>query len=236
MNDGPKDFMLKQLDDKFLKMSDLKSFYKNYGDGLLATEKETIKNKITSLRKIYRSKKINAVNIYGGTLSIGPRPGIGKLQELYKDGTDIIVTLLKKKENADDINNFTTDVDMDWAWFPLSASELSKDGDTINSLLVIYARLLGELKMGKSIHIHCAAGVHRTGLFTNGLLMFSGFDGSEARQLIYKMRPVTAIEKVEKHWAWSTSIVQEYLSNLPNEKGSKLAGRPASDQATPPTD
>ncbi|MEZ4987473.1 MAG: hypothetical protein R2795_20915 [Saprospiraceae bacterium] len=97
--------------------------------------------------------------------------------------------------------------EMDWEWLPLSASNFRTDVVFKNTVNNLYDNLIKKLDNGEKVFVHCAAGIHRTGAFSNGLLRKMGFSEIEAKEMIYKMRPVTAIEAIRKHWDWSEIII-----------------------------
>jgi protein-tyrosine phosphatase len=174
-----------------------------------------------NLRGKYRSKEINLINMLKGKLAISGRPGINKIKELKN--IDIIVSLLKHKEK--DVLELGEEIQANgivWIWFPLAASNLPKTEDMKIKVIKLYAKLKMELENQKTIMIHCAAGVHRTGAFTNGLLRFCGFSKEKSKLLIKEMREVTAREAFAKHWNWSEQLISSFMSNSLNDPINKL--------------
>ncbi|MEA2041981.1 MAG: tyrosine-protein phosphatase [Bacteroidota bacterium] len=162
------------------------------------------------LSKLYKERKINFIPISNGSLAIGPRPTFEKVEELSKLGVTTIVTLLKDSEKGvEDLGHKIEALKMYWIWFPLSAKNFNFNRKyKIKSTNDIYANLIDRLSKNEKIFIHCAAGVHRTGAFSNGLLRTTGVSVDKAKELIYEMRPVSAIEAVSKHWNWSEKIIK----------------------------
>lgn len=159
------------------------------------------------LAKIYKSKELNFQKVKSGYIALGGRPGLGKIDELIENGTTLIVTLLKETEkNVRELGELIESKNIAWIWFPLSASKLQTGDNFRIQINTLFDDLIRHLNNKEKIFIHCAAGVHRTGSFTNALLLKCGFTESESKELIYKMRPVTAIEAVTKHWNWSKKI------------------------------
>ncbi len=201
------------VNDKYTKISEVRKLIKlliqiSYTENDIPFLLEILRSKEKELRKIYRSKEINFIPIKNGFLSIGGRPGSGKIEMLKNTGITTVVTLLKKTEkNVDKLGELILKQEMTWIHFPLSASELPLDDEFTKNINSLYDNIINLLSKQEKIFIHCAAGIHRTGSFTNGLLQKCGFSKNEAKELIYKMRPVTGIEAVPKHWKWSEKVI-----------------------------
>jgi len=197
------------LYNKFSKISDLKKVREEIvqGDESVDSELlEILENRIINLKKIYRLKSVKFIKVIQGKIGLSAKPSLGKLVKLNDQNLSTIITLLTISENKKDIEYYVNKYRKDWMWFPLSASELSYDNDFRVKLHAIYDEVIVRLKSGETILIHCAAGVHRTGLFTYGLLLKLGYKRNEALELIYELRPVTALERIDKHWKWSEKM------------------------------
>lgn len=161
------------------------------------------------LKRLYKSKEIHFIPLKQGRLGIGGRPGLGKVAQFPELGIDIVVTLLKEKEkNVPALGEAVQRQGITWIWFPLAASQLPTDPASLQKTITLYDRLQEQLVAGKTILVHCAAGIHRTGAFTNAFLQYQGYDTETSRQLIKEMREVTAREAVAKHWRWANVVLQ----------------------------
>jgi protein-tyrosine phosphatase len=145
---------------------------------------------------------VNWVEVQQGFLAIGHKPG-GKisLEGLQKEGTAAVVTLLNENEGAALIGKQATKFDIEWIWFPFSASK-PHQGTELNLVYDLYFRLSGLLNEGKKVYIHCSAGIHRTGMITYGLLIYLGKEKVEALQLLQSLRKVTAAQVGEDRLLW----------------------------------
>ncbi|RVU84337.1 hypothetical protein EOL70_12690 [Leucothrix sargassi] len=156
------------------------------------------------LRKLYRTKQFNLVPIGQGKLAVGGRPSWDKLEKLADANVSTVVTLLRENEfDQLEMERGLNKLGMQWVWFPLSASELSVEMTFLENTRLLFNQMIQRLELGESIYIHCAAGVHRTGSFTNAFLQYQNYSRLESRQLIKQMREVTAREAIEKHWRWA---------------------------------
>ncbi|MBX7242735.1 MAG: HIT domain-containing protein [Bacteroidia bacterium] len=162
------------------------------------------------------------LEVSGGCLAIGGRPGMNLIELLKSENCSTIVTLLKESERAiaEEIGNKASLENMDWVWLPLSASALPPEKET-EKVRRVFATIKEKLTNGERIFIHCAAGIHRTGAFTYGLLRYLGNSGETAREIIKQLRPITFREAQDKHWNWGEQFGQEYnhIMNQNMEKG-----------------
>lgn len=196
----------------------------------------TLQLELNRLKAVYRSKQLQFVEVAGGRVSLGGRPGLGKVQHLASAGIDVVVTLLREKEgNVAELGEAIRQHGMEWLWFPLSASALPTDADFLQATNDLFEHLYERLQAGKTLYIHCAAGIHRTGSFTNAFLQYRGYSALESRQLVKAMREVTAREAVDRHWQWAAHILRftsrsSRLGSSANETSSSsvVPGNPAS--------
>lgn len=61
-------------------------------------------------------------------------------------------------------------------------------------VLQLVDSILELLSLGASFLIHCAAGIHRTGLLSYLILRRLGMSYNDAREYLYVLRPVTRAE------------------------------------------
>ncbi|MEO6681196.1 MAG: hypothetical protein ABIN48_00080 [Ginsengibacter sp.] len=146
---------------------------------------------------------VNWVQLGNGHLAIGHRPGKKISYEgLKKAGTSIVVTLLHENEGALPIGKHIHDVNMEWIWFPFSASK-PHSGEELIMVVDLFNKLSHGLDSGKKIYIHCSAGIHRTGMIAYGLLRFLGKDKPEALKLLESLRMVTSMQVGENRLLWA---------------------------------
>jgi predicted protein tyrosine phosphatase len=138
-----------------------------------------------------------------GKIAIGGRPSLQLIELLKSEGCSTVITLLKESEKkiAEMVGQKAESLGMHWIWFPLTASNLPS-GEAINDAKILFKDLQIRLNNQERIFIHCAAGIHRTGSFTNGLLRFMGNSAEESREKINQIRPIILRDAHPKHWAW----------------------------------
>lgn len=157
------------------------------------------------------TKKYKWLEESGGYLAIGGRPSMQLIELLKKENCTTIITLLRESERktVEEIGKKVHNMDMNWEWFPLSASALPQNNQ-LEKVREFLATIQERLKNGEQIFIHCAAGVHRTGAFTYGLLRYLGNTAENAKEKIKALRTITYEEAHDKHWAWGEQFGQEY--------------------------
>jgi len=75
-------------------------------------------------------------------------------------------------------------------WLPLAGAKPVEDPELLIWIKEVFVSLAELLEAGRTVFVHCSAGIHRTGMITNGFLRFLGHDASEAADLLNRMRPV----------------------------------------------
>ncbi len=145
---------------------------------------------------------INWVAVANGLLAIGHKPG-GKVsfEGLKQSGVTAVVTLLQENEGAEDIGRQANKVEINWVWFPFSASN-PLDGEDAWKVSELYKNLEAQLNAGGKIYLHCSAGIHRTGMITYGLLRYIGNEKKLAMQVLHSLREVTFQQAGEERLAW----------------------------------
>jgi phosphatidylinositol kinase/protein kinase (PI-3 family) len=143
------------------------------------------------------------VKIRNGYIAIGHKPGRRiSFSSLKKGGTSVVLTLLKENEGATQIGEQLNLIDIEWIWFPFSASNPHSGKKKTEDVLNLFQKLNHLLETGNKIFIHCSAGIHRTGMITYGLLRYLGKEKEEALNMLRELRIVTASQAGEKRLNW----------------------------------
>ena len=147
--------------------------------------------------------EVHWVQVGNGHLAIGHKPGRKVSYEgLKKAGATVVLTLLHENEGASAIGNQLHAANIEWIWFPFSASK-PHVGEDLDQVLSLYSKLSDRLDSGNKIYIHCSAGIHRTGMITYGFLRFLGKKKSNAFELLQSLREVTAAQVGEDRLIWA---------------------------------
>jgi len=135
-----------------------------------------------------------------GYITASGAPSIKKLDLWRAERVTDVVTLLRSDE-MQGLSAASEGLGLNWHHFPLSGRRLeSADDARVVSKIPELADLL-HASRERRIVVHCAAGMHRTGLFLYILLRSSGLDPGLALQRIEQARKLTAEElcKSTKH-------------------------------------
>src|SRR5215207_9087066 len=140
---------------------------------------------------------INFIKVGSGHLALFHRPKNVDFPVLHKMRCKHVVTLLKESEGAEHFGNLTKKTGMEWVWLAVPNGKYPK-GEVHRLLLEAMLQLSQLLDEGKSILIHCSAGIHRTGTVAYGLLRWRGLSREQAMKLIGKICKETADGMMEK--------------------------------------
>jgi protein-tyrosine phosphatase len=129
--------------------------------------------------------------VLSGAITAHHRPSFQFMKLLKQQAScTTVVTLQSATESPHDIELECRKYSMSWIWVPLQGANKrllgnNKTHELIrNGLIECRARL----ERGEVLLIHCAAGIHRTGLFTYALLRISGFSRNAALDVIKEVR------------------------------------------------
>jgi len=144
---------------------------------------------------------INWVAVGRGRLALWHKPGRRAIPGLKRHGCEHVVTLLSAREGAEEVGQAVRNEGMDWSWIPL-ASGRPPQGRQNAPIVEALPRLSAELDAGKSLLIHCSAGMHRTGMITYALLRYRGHGEEAALELIQTLRyhTWTALKREQLQW------------------------------------
>jgi protein-tyrosine phosphatase len=166
--------------------------------------------------------RYNFVKVGNGRLALNHRPGGKDFPLLRELGCTHVVTLLKESEFAKTVGVHTNSAGLEWVWIPVPNGNYPQ-GEVHQHLLAAMPKLSKLLDEGKSLLIHCSAGIHRTGTVAYGLLRWRGMERDEAMQVILQIRPVTAEGMLEKRRRWGDENSRQI--KLPNSFWTNLLKR-----------
>jgi protein tyrosine phosphatase (PTP) superfamily phosphohydrolase (DUF442 family) len=103
-----------------------------------------------------------------------------------------IVTLLMDHEIRKDLKSQCRGLGLTWHHIPLSGRRLTKPGDVESVRRV--REIVTALRNGASVVVHCAAGLHQTGVFLYLIFRATGHQPTEALALTRQARTLTGKE------------------------------------------
>lgn len=134
---------------------------------------------------------VNYAQVCNGSMGIGHRPKLKKLNEYRECGVTHIWTLLSEKEGASDIKKAALKHGMDWLWLPLSNGK-PPDPEMNPEITACFENCKQLLDNGARVYLHCSAGIHRTGMIAYAFFRFLGYSGSESIAKLSEMRALTS--------------------------------------------
>ncbi|MFT3893002.1 MAG: dual specificity protein phosphatase family protein [Anaerolineales bacterium] len=147
------------------------------------------------------ASKINFVKVGNGRLALYHRPRNEDFHSLREMGCTHIITLLKESEGAEQYGTMTRNAGLEWVWISVPNGKYPEK-DVHERLIHAMPQLSQLLDDGKSILIHCSAGIHRTGTVAYGLLRWRGIESKQAMKIIARTRQETAEGMMEKRMRW----------------------------------
>jgi len=157
----------------------------------------------------HEGRSLRWVPVLEGALAIGPRPGRGALERGFRDhGVSHVLTLLSEAEGAPAIGRALGTAGVGWLWLPLVGSRPPGRArtDEVRCMLDAVTRILAA---GGHVYVHCAAGIHRTGMVTWAILRRAGMRPDEARVALEELRPLAAAEVGAERLAWAETFTRD---------------------------
>ena len=133
------------------------------------------------------------VPIGAGELALWHRPPRQYLRELRTQGVGtsfVVATLLHPGEGAEHLGRLIQAAGLTWLWLPLSSGR-PPEGAESDQIVAALPALSAHLDAGRSLLIHCSAGMHRTGMVAYALLRWRGFTPEQALTTIAQTRGFT---------------------------------------------
>jgi len=136
------------------------------------------------------------VQVGAGRLTASGAPSAAKLHELRAEmGVSHVVTLLRETESqCPAVRAACARLGLGWTHLPLSGAKLADAGDKASIERI--PELVALLAAGESVLVHCAAGMHRTGISCYIALRLAGWSVGEAVDGVRAVREITHDELV----------------------------------------
>jgi protein-tyrosine phosphatase len=144
-----------------------------------------------------------------GRLSVRGRPGRAFWESLPKSGVTHLLTLLSEKEGAKSIGSQAEEAGLRWTWLPLPNGDIPQ-GKVLDQVRLIIPGVVIALQEGDAVVVHCAAGIHRTGMITYLVLRLAGLTSDQAREQLVKIRQVTGEGVGEERLSWVDTFIEEF--------------------------
>lgn len=143
-----------------------------------------------------------------GHLAVMPAPPPQDLDRTilhWKDeGVDVVVSLLERDELPGFIEaegELCDEVGIEFFWFPIKDGSVPTASTAFNALI---AKLGDAVAMGKSVAIHCRAGIGRSVLVAVGVLNYLEIDPEAALDMVAEARKLE-VPQTEEQRQWILS-------------------------------
>ena len=163
-------------------------------------------SELKKLSQAIEAYQFDWLPIEGGYLAVGHRPKIKMLNVMPMLGVTHVLTLQSVSEKAKTIGQQVTQADMTWCWFPMESAKPPSPEKT-QELLSLFDDLKIALSQGARIYVHCAAGIHRTGMISYALLRYLGISETDAMHGLAQMRQETAQCVGEERLNWVNEML-----------------------------
>lgn len=148
---------------------------------------------------------IALVPVGGGTLALTHRPKLRSVAALPWLGVTHLVTLLSEREGAQQLGDAARAAGLAWVWAPLAGGDVPSPERT-DELRAVLTELASIVGAGGVVVVHCSAGIHRTGMFGYALLRRLGLPADRARDVLARLRAVTAEGVGADRLAWGDAL------------------------------
>jgi Tyrosine phosphatase family len=172
----------------------------------------------------HKYAQLTFCDVLSGGICCLHRPSKNGISILSQYKCNVVVSLLSPSENPHEIGNACKALGLKWLWVPLQGAN-KKLLESNNAAWIIRKALIEakDLLMGGNyILIHCAAGIHRTGLFTYALLRICGYDKERTLSTIEKVRSVTYEKCGSKRFELAEALAIQILANSITEEIKEL--------------
>jgi hypothetical protein len=149
---------------------------------------------------------INWIAVGSGRLALWHRPAFRVIPRLRGAGCDRVVTLLSAREGAEQIGEAVRAAGLDWSWIPMDGG-VPPPGRRTTAIVAGLVDVSRALDRGQSVLIHCAAGIHRTGMVAYALLRLRGASATEALDALHTCRIVTRKGLDDRRLAWGEYVL-----------------------------
>ena len=140
-----------------------------------------------------------------GHLAIMPAPRPENLERAIllwrEEGVDIVVSLLEQAELPGLVeaeNGLCGEIGLEFLWFPIADGSVPPSIDAFNTLI---AKLGDAVAMGKSVAIHCRAGIGRSAMVAAGVLNYLHVDTGAALDMVAEARKFE-VPQTEEQRQW----------------------------------
>jgi hypothetical protein len=153
------------------------------------------------------AEALTFVPLSAGALAIGHRPRVRGMARLKAEGVTHVVTALSEPEGPGPIGRAVRNAGLTWIWIPLGSTKVLP-ARARPDLVAKVDEIVEALDGGARVYLHCAAGIHRTGMLSAALMFRLGHDETFVRGALATLRTVTAEGVGEPRFDWAKSFAR----------------------------
>ncbi len=157
---------------------------------------------------------LSPIEISNGLFALGHRLKVKVLADIKAQGVTHVVTLLSEKEGALEVKKAAQANQLNWLWLPLENAKPPEEV-RLEEIRRMFSQWQALLEQGAYIYIHCAAGIHRTGMMTYAFLRYLSFSSSESFHRLHCLREILIEEVGYERFHWGNYFSPNYNDNLP---------------------
>ena len=140
-----------------------------------------------------------------GHLAIMPAPQLEGIEHAIlhwkEEGVDIVVSLMEQAEViglVDAERALCEELGLEFVWFPIKDGSVPSSASGLDGLV---ARLADAIVLGKSVAIHCKAGIGRSALVATAVLKYLHIDAGAALDMVAEARKLE-VPQTEEQRQW----------------------------------
>ncbi len=140
-----------------------------------------------------------------GHLAIMPAPQPEGLERAIlhwkEEGVDIVVSLMERAEVPGLVEaegELCDEIGLEFLWYPIRDGSIPVSASTFHGLI---SKLGDAIAMGKSVAIHCRAGIGRSALVAAGVLNYLHIDTDAALNMVAEARKLE-VPQTEEQRQW----------------------------------
>lgn len=158
-------------------------------------------------------------DVLAGQVSVSPRPSASHVKAMANQGVTHVFTLQSAKESPREVQEHCTLHGINWVWIELPGANkrIMKSPSTRELISSGLSRAKDFLENRAKLVIHCAAGIHRTGVFLYALLRICGRCPEETLDTILAIRQVTWERCGQFRIQVAEQIAQRFIEKQANE-------------------
>ena len=176
---------------------------------------KTVENKGLTQKKLKSLYELNFHNLKNtdSYVTCYGRPGVKDIANFKKDyNINLILTLQGDQERPEEIKRVCEENNIEWLHFPVMGAGNFTLLKIKDKLIEFYVYLFNRLIKEKiKLFVHCAAGVHRTGVFLFGLMRLSGENVDTSYKLLNNIRSHTYKHVGKERICYFESIISNEL-------------------------